>query len=99
MAPPSYRLVYTERVQRTFDACMKLLEKSGRPRGDFEIAMDLLVGRFDQSLEPGDNEPLLTSTYLYTILDILIILHVDEQLRELKITGIEPADRLARLVA
>src|SRR5687767_14824419 len=52
MASASYELLYPASVQRTRDASLDLLEKSGRSRKDFQIAMELLVGDFDQGLEP-----------------------------------------------
>jgi hypothetical protein len=99
MATTSYKLVYPANVQRAHDAALDLLEKSGRPRDDFRIAMDLLVGDFDQGLEPGKREPIEPSKYEYNILDILVILIVNDELQELKVYRISPAKRLRDLVA
>ena len=99
MASASYQLVYPTRVQRSRDASLALLEKSGRPTKDFETAMNLLVGDFDQAFEPGDRKAVAPSSYLYNILDILIILLVDETLGRLEVVAISPTARLRRLVA
>ncbi|WP_444858449.1 hypothetical protein [Sphingosinicella sp.] len=99
MASASYKLVYPADVQRTRDASLDLLEKSGRPRDDFRIAMNLLVGDFDQGIEPGNKTPVEPSSYSYNILDILIILRVDDELQELVVRRISPTARLRNLVA
>jgi hypothetical protein len=99
MASASYQLVFPARVQRSRDASLALLEKSGRPRSDFETAMDLLAGDFDQGFEPGRRKAIASCSYLYNLLDILVVLHVDQKLRRLEVLAISPSERLRKLVA